>query len=929
MYSSVARTLWLHYARAQRPVLLGSSTPLVNWRGLPVHHPYVTTTAAAATARRPQGQQPDASSLSRAPSLDDVSMPYDFIEDGEMENTIAATKRDHQHAHPTRSSHRQATSAPISEEDYGEWRAALKQHDPIQVWEAMQPFVEERRLASTPTRLMEDTFRLMYTHGTSTYYNVVQNSTKGGREQPLFDCFLDALFRHKVKLFKWELIVLWMQRERERGRPLRILSINRLVSHRIMLNRTAIRGVALEETIMAAAQIDPRLMELSKSGRATKRNDPPGEDAAAIGMKHPARNMPILRNMVLCALSPAVRLSSAAWCVLLEWTAFRVPPVVPRLLEKAGRDGFVLSGALGERLLVGSTLREPYSLPVIYQLYQETTKAGGRPNRRSVSRLMHLLLKPDQSAETGAWSREERLKMAYDIFRQELSMGHVPHASANRLLISQLVGHGRHFEAEHVYNECRSKDQGRGRQSLIYSAMIQSYVGRRLLHPAKRVLDEMVEDTLRRHPNPACPSIYTVTGPRGEPTAVRLRSERDIELYNSSLEEESGPSTATGKTVVCTLWPHAQAAGVLIDAYGRHGGEHYYRKAEQLYEELTTQWGIYHEFLAAAMMRVYLSWKRPERALRLATDALDCGAHIDIWMLAAQVQGLSMLGRMDEAEDRLDAFMRTGPASMGAHHLQRVYHALALGYAQQGKLDAVRRIYAQMRAQLRLSAPLPDTWTAHMIAAAQRDSVADVCAVRKELEESGYILGDQNYAIALLVFAKQQQLALAQEWFAHIEASQEHEDKGKRVAMTGHIITAMLQAYTRAGRSKEGYAFWREMRTRYLRSSGAPARIDNALLSVLLDMSGRGLTTKETEEIWKMATTADRVQVNGNNGAALVEAYMRHGELDKAVHTMKRYRNDPNMHGMGVMLGGLRTRCEQQGRHDLVDKLDAQTAASG
>ncbi|KAI8049761.1 hypothetical protein BDF22DRAFT_657655 [Syncephalis plumigaleata] len=209
----------------------------------------------------------------------------------------------------------------------------------------------------TPVKLMEATFRLMHTRGTSIQYNVIQDSALDDREQPLFDCFL----------------------------------------MRCLNTRTAIRGVALEETIMAASQIDPRLMELLESDNTTNEqhiamNDTDTNMDMTLSMKHPARNMPILRNMILCALSPAIRLSSNAWCSLLEWTAFRTPPMLTRLLEKAYRDGFVLSGALGERLLVGSTLREPYSLPVIYQLYEATIKAEGRPDQRSVSRLLHLLL---------------------------------------------------------------------------------------------------------------------------------------------------------------------------------------------------------------------------------------------------------------------------------------------------------------------------------------------------------------------------------------------------------------------------------------------------------------------------------------------------------------------------------------------------------
>ncbi|KAI8049762.1 hypothetical protein BDF22DRAFT_175147 [Syncephalis plumigaleata] len=351
--------------------------------------------------------------------------------------------------------------------------------------------------------------------------------------------------------------------------------------------------------------------------------------------------------------------------------------------------------------------------------------------------------------------------------------------------------------------------------------------------------------------------------------------------------------------------------------------------AEQLYNEVTTQWGIYHEFLTAPMMRVYLTWGQPERALSIADEALERGAQADVWMVSAQIQGLATLARLEEAETKLDAFITkktTATATAtSVHVLQRLYHALALGHAQQGNLDQVRRIYAKMRANLKLSVPLPDSWTAHMIAAAHRNSISDVCAVKQELEEDGYLLGDQNYAIALLVFAKQGNLMLAQQWFDQIVASEKNEHKEKQITMTRHIITAMLQAYTRSDHSDKGYLFWCDMRAKYSNDINSPTRIDNALLSVLLDMSGRGLGVKETETIWHMATTSDRVRVNGNNGAALVEAYMRHGELEKAVNTMEQYRNDPAMRGMGVMLSGLRTRCKEQERHDLISKLDTRS----
>ncbi|KAI9592517.1 hypothetical protein BDF19DRAFT_210942 [Syncephalis fuscata] len=730
-----------------------------------------------------------------------------------------------------------------------------------------------------------------------------------------------------------------MQREQGRGRPLRILLISSRISHRMMSNMTAMRGVAIEETIMAAAQIDPRLMKQPKQQQEddddkNEQQDQENEDgddtdqlATTLSMKHPARGMTPLRRLILGALSPSIRLSSSAWCALLEWTAFRVPPMATRLLDKARRDGFVMPGSLGEKLLTGSTLRPPYSLSVIYKLYTETIEAGGQPNRRSVSRLLHLLLQQAVAEpESSQWTLDKRVLVAWNIFEAEVATNRLPHAAANRLLIERLASHGHHLKAESVYNTCRQDGHTDGRQVLIYSAMIHSHIVRKQLTSARQVLDEMLIDTLRRQEQQQTTSSTSntvITGPKGELVAIRLRDEDDVELYNTRMEEEEEDEERDRhKTVICTLWPHAQTAGTLIDAYGRRGHKHYFSMAEQLYMELVKQWGIYHEFLVAPMMRVYLAWQKPEKALEIATEALDRGAFSDIWVIAAQLQALSTKGRLDEAEEQLAVYIKTSHSLPSPDLSYRVVHALALGYAQKGDLDQVRRIYKRAREEMHLPVPKRDAWTAHMIAAAQRLSVEDICTVRKELESDGYLLGEQNYAIALLVFARQRELSLAQQWFDELLALKNEKDLEKQIPITPHIITAMVQAYARAGQDKEGYAFWQRMRTELSTSAESAAKIDNALLSVLLDLSGRGLTVKETNNIWHIATKIDGVKVNGNNGAALVEAYMRHGELDKAVKTVKLYQYNPQMHGMGVMLGGLRTRCREQQRDDLIKKLD-------
>ncbi|RKP09610.1 hypothetical protein THASP1DRAFT_28586 [Thamnocephalis sphaerospora] len=865
---------------------------------------------------------------------------------------------------------------------YRDLKRALRTQNPQRVWDTVLPLIETRQIQQVPILFIEETFWLLsgsrgrpLEHANVTTTDTAE--TSDGTAKPLgdaspaestieaFDQFLDAIYAAHINLPSWSMYATWLRRERARGHTERVYLLYRIASSQLN-EMTSARALALEEVIiMAAAQ------RLERTSSPTPQHD-------VRFTKHPARYRATLEMMVTDAFSPAIRLTNQAWSPLLKWLAFRWPVRAWQLYEKARQDGYQASADQVNTMFIGATVMRPDHLSLMLTYYNEIRRLDGTPDRRPVSVMIHALLAQQHKDATKAEGRRNRKDMfgykftrrfgdrphnvrvskeaelenlwdtlpplkkspsqlldtAMRVFYEQLEdgdrvqpgSGRLLHAPCVRMLLMRLDDSGRMEQAEEIYALCREHGKD-GRQPLAYSSMIRAYIRRGNLDQAHRVLMELLEDTLRVHPD------GTVTGPGGEPTAPLLQRGQ-CELFNELFHDDehgtrrtnagagapSSPShtatsqlpvkrfTSRDELVVCTVWAHAQAACSLMDAYGRHGR---FDDAEKVYQLLTKKYKIWHESLVAPMMRVLLKMNRPERACEVEKEALRAGVPpFETAFVVARVRAHVACGNMDEAERIVHDYTPTlhhGRDPVDARQRpSHVYNALASGYAAQGKLDVVRNIYDDMRL-CGVALPAPGSWTAHHEAAAAQGSMDELFEVTNELERDGYRLGPYNYSTIISFLGERRELSLAKDQFRKAVDDQ--------VLVNASLVTAMMRAYSLSGEGRAGYKFFVRMRAQHR------FYIDHAMLSVLLDMAGHHLDVQTTAQLWKEACDMDGLQPNANNYASLAEAYGRQGALDRAVQVLTREMPHAGMRPATVLFPGLKHWCNGQGRQDLVHQL--------